>query len=96
MASNKGIAYTHRKDFEKAKADAHLVFIKNSFPSSAVVAHTFLPSTWEAEAGGFLSFEASLVYRVSSRTGYTEKPCLKTTTTTPPPKKKKKRMQWFK
>jgi hypothetical protein len=33
-----------------------------------VVAHAFNPSTWEAEAGGFLSYEASLVYRVSSRT----------------------------
>jgi hypothetical protein len=33
------------------------------------VAHTFSPSTWEAEAGGFLSeFQASLVYRESSRT----------------------------
>ena len=31
-----------------------------------VVAHAFNPSTWEAEAGGFLS-EASLVYKVSSR-----------------------------
>jgi hypothetical protein len=31
--------------------------------------HTFNPSTWEAEAGGWISkFEASLVYRVSSRT----------------------------
>jgi hypothetical protein len=36
----------------------------------AVVEHAFNPSTREAEAeaGGFLSFEASLVYRVSSRT----------------------------
>jgi hypothetical protein len=36
-----------------------------------VVAHAFNPSTWEAEAGGFLrisEFEASLVYRVSSGT----------------------------
>jgi hypothetical protein len=32
-----------------------------------VVAHAFNPSTPEAEAGGFLS-EASLVYKVSSRT----------------------------
>ena len=31
----------------------------------AVVAHAFNPSTWEAEAGRFLSFEARLVYRVS-------------------------------
>ena len=33
-----------------------------------MVAHTFNPSTWEAEAGGSLEFEASLVYKVSSRT----------------------------
>ena len=32
------------------------------------MAHTFNPSTWEAEAGGFLSFEDSLVDIVSSRT----------------------------
>jgi hypothetical protein len=32
-----------------------------------MVAHAFNPSTWEAEAGDF-EFEASLVYRVSSRT----------------------------
>jgi hypothetical protein len=33
-----------------------------------VVAHTFNPSTWEAETGRSLEFEASLVYRVRSRT----------------------------
>jgi hypothetical protein len=34
-----------------------------------VVAHAFNPSTWEAEAGGWISeFEAGLVYKVSSRT----------------------------
>jgi hypothetical protein len=33
-----------------------------------VVVHAFNPSTQEAEAGGSLEFEASLVYRVSSRT----------------------------
>jgi hypothetical protein len=33
-----------------------------------MVAHAFNPSTREAEAGGFLSSEASLVYKVSSRT----------------------------
>jgi hypothetical protein len=33
-----------------------------------VVAHAFNPSTWEAEAVGFLELEASLVYMVSSRT----------------------------
>jgi hypothetical protein len=33
-----------------------------------VVEHAFNPSTWEAEAGGFLSSSPTLVYRVSSRT----------------------------
>jgi hypothetical protein len=33
-----------------------------------VVVHAFNPSTQEAEAGRFLMFEASLVYKVSSRT----------------------------
>jgi hypothetical protein len=33
----------------------------------AVVVHTFYPSIWEAEAW-ISEFEASLVYRVSSRT----------------------------
>jgi hypothetical protein len=37
-------------------------------PCWAVVVHAFNPSTWEAEAGGFLEFAAILVYRVSSRT----------------------------
>jgi hypothetical protein len=32
-----------------------------------VVAHALNPSTWEAEAGEISEFEASLVYRVSSR-----------------------------
>jgi hypothetical protein len=33
-----------------------------------MVAHTFNPSTQEAEAGRSLEFKASLVYRASSRT----------------------------
>ena len=38
-------------------------------PCQAVVAHTFNPSTWEAEAGASLSsIESNLVYKVSSRT----------------------------
>jgi hypothetical protein len=52
-----------------------------------VVVHTFNPSTGEAEAGGFLSFEAILVYKseFQDSQGYTEKPCLEK------PKKKKKK-----
>jgi predicted porin len=52
-----------------------------------VVAHTFNPSTQEARGRRISEFEASLVYKVSSRTdrqGYTEKPCLEK------PKKKQK------
>jgi hypothetical protein len=49
-----------------------------------VVAHAFNPSTWEAEAGGSLEFEASLVYRVSSRT-------TRATQRNPVSKKKKKK-----
>jgi hypothetical protein len=36
--------------------------------SWVVMVHVFSPSTWEAEAGRSLEFEASLVYRVSFRT----------------------------
>jgi shikimate kinase len=51
-----------------------------------LVAHAFNPSTWEGGRGRQISeFEASLVYKVSSRTARTsEKPCLEKT------KKKKK------
>ena len=41
--------------------------LKNATLGHAVVVHTFNPSIWVAEAGRF-EFEASLVYRVSSRT----------------------------
>ena len=54
-------------------------------------AHTFDPSYQEAEATS--EFEASLVYRVSSRMGsksYTEKPCLENSKT------KKERRGWGK
>jgi hypothetical protein len=44
------------------------VCVRNQKCKPGVVAHTFNPSTWEAEAGGSLEFEASLVYKVSSRT----------------------------
>jgi hypothetical protein len=42
----------------------------------AVVTHACNPSTWESEAGRQITkFEASLVYRASSRTA--RKPCLR-------------------
>ena len=41
--------------------------VKSSVGLSMMV-HTFNPSTWEAEAGGFLNSRPAWVYRVSSRT----------------------------
>ena len=42
-----------------------------------VVAHAFNPSTWEAEAGGFLSLRPVWSTKwVQDSQGYTEKPCL--------------------
>jgi hypothetical protein len=47
-------------------------------PSLAVVAHAFNPSTWEAEASGFLSLmPAWSTSEFQDSQGYTEKPCLK-------------------
>jgi hypothetical protein len=43
------------------------------------VVHTFNPSTWEAEAGGFLSSRPAWSTKwVQDSQGCTEKPCLKT------------------
>jgi hypothetical protein len=46
--------------------------------SQAVVAHAFNSSTWEAEAGRFLSLRPawSIQSEFQDRQGYTEKPCL--------------------
>ena len=45
--------------------------------SRAVVAHTFNPSTWEAEAGRFLSRgQPGLQSKFQDSQGYTEKSCL--------------------
>jgi hypothetical protein len=42
-----------------------------------VVAHTFNPSTWEVEAGRFLSLsQPGLQSKFQDSQGYTEKPCL--------------------
>jgi hypothetical protein len=52
-----------------------------------VVVHAFNPSTWEAEAGGFLSSVLQSEFQDSQ--GYTEKPCLEKT------KKKTKKKKSF-
>jgi hypothetical protein len=44
--------------------------------SQAVMAHAFNPSTWEAEAGGFLSLRPAWFTEFQDSQGYTEKPCL--------------------
>jgi hypothetical protein len=40
-----------------------------------MVAHVFNPSTWEAEAGGFLSSSPAWSTEFQDSQGYTEKPC---------------------
>jgi hypothetical protein len=46
------------------------------FLCRSVVAHAFNPSTWEAEAGGFLSSRpAWSKSEFQDNQGYTEKPC---------------------
>ena len=42
-----------------------------------MVVHAFNPSTWEAEAGGFLRGQSSLKSEFQDSQGFTEKPCLK-------------------
>jgi hypothetical protein len=60
------LAKKHKLALTKEKATRRK--LKKEWPQPGVVAHAFNPSTREAEAGGFLSSEVSLVYRVSSRT----------------------------
>jgi hypothetical protein len=51
---------------------AAMLTFKKLSQGQGVVAHAFNPSTREAEAGrGISEFEASLVYKVSSRTART-------------------------
>ena len=63
-----------------------------------MVAHAYNPSTGEAEAGGFLSFEASLVYKVSSRIARAKQrnPVSKNQNRKKEKKKKKKTRKEFK
>ena len=59
------------------------------------MAHAFNPSTWEAEAGGSLEFEASLVHRVcSGQPGTTQRnPALEKKLPLSPEKGKKERKE---
>ena len=63
------------------------------------MAHAFNPSTWEARGGRISEFEASLVYRVSSRTARAiqRNPVLKNKqkTNNPPPKEEEERNQFL-
>jgi hypothetical protein len=59
-----------------------------------VVAHTFNPSTWEAEAGGFLSSRpAWSTSEFQDSQGYSEKSCLEKTKKKKKQKNKKKKTQ---
>ena len=52
---------------DKVPSKSHRPSNKSLNRAGGVAAHTFNPSTQEAEAGAALEFEASLVDRVSSR-----------------------------
>jgi hypothetical protein len=69
------------------KKKLSIIRIRMTGLSQAVIAHTFNPSTWEAEAGGFLSSRPAWSTKCvpGHSQGYTEKPCLEK------PKKKKKK-----
>jgi hypothetical protein len=68
----------------KGKNMIKICCIKNVLGESGVVVHTFNPSTWEAEAGRFLSSRPAWSYKVSSRT-------TRATQRNPVSKKKKKK-----
>jgi hypothetical protein len=53
------------------------ICLKFSFREPGVVAHTFNPSTREAEAGRFQSSRPAWSTEFQDSQGYTEKPCLK-------------------
>jgi hypothetical protein len=58
----------------------HLLNNKKAWVSQAVVVHAFNPSTWEAEAGEFLSRgQPGLHSEFQDSQGYAEKPCLNKT-----------------
>jgi hypothetical protein len=61
-----------------------------------VVAHTFNPSTQEAEAGGSLEFKASLVYRVSNMPARVSSQRNPSPPLSPPPKKRRRRIEMMK
>jgi hypothetical protein len=56
-----------RIKYNCSRCEMEIEAIKKTQMSQAVVVHAFNPSTREAEAGGISEFEASLVYKVSSR-----------------------------
>jgi hypothetical protein len=58
-----------------------------------VVAHAFNPSTWEAEAGDLCEFEASLVYRGSSRIVRAQRNLVSNKTKTKTKKTKQSKME---
>jgi hypothetical protein len=54
------------------------LIIRTDYSEPGVVVHAFNPSTWEAEAGGFLSLRPAWSQsEFQDSQGNTEKPCLK-------------------
>ena len=55
---------------------AHCILLKISFAKPGMVVCAFNPSTWEAEAGGFLGSRPAWSTEFQDSQSYTEKPCL--------------------
>jgi hypothetical protein len=65
VRQQKGFGESKTSKAGKSHASEELTLLRLK---PGVVTHAFNPSTREAEAVGFSEFEASLIYRVSSRT----------------------------
>ena len=63
-----GIQFTNNTLLAECLVQIHNWGTLKFLNAQDVMAHAFRPSTGEAEAGGLREFEASLVYRESSRT----------------------------
>jgi hypothetical protein len=63
-----GVLVKQKRALEPIVFLSYLIWVLETEYGPGVVAHAFNPSTWEAEAGGFLSSRPALVYKVSSRT----------------------------
>jgi hypothetical protein len=54
-----------------------MINLRDDRQEPGMVAHAFNPSTWKAEAGGFVSSRQAWYKEFQDSQGYIKKPCLK-------------------